>query len=173
MKPLLEILANGKRNQMDDLDEVLQLALKHEAVVADLVELSAYERANVAVRAVWVIRKIAETNPALLAKSKRHLFAKLVQSPHWEVKAELCHIIPALALKPTETKQAIKFFESCQNEASKVVRAWGLNGLYEMAKLHPSLIPRVSGLLNEALKSDIPSIRARARNILKEMERTR
>ena len=173
MKPLLEILAKGKRNQMEDLDEVLQFALKHKAIVADLVTLSAHEKANVAARAIWVVRKIAEANPVLLKAHKRDLINKLTQSPHWEVKAELCHIIPALSLAPAETMQAIKFFESCQNDASKIVRAWGLNGLHEMAKLSPNLIPRVSGLLNEAIKSDIPSIRARARNILKEMERAR
>ncbi|MGH7597902.1 MAG: HEAT repeat domain-containing protein [bacterium] len=170
MKPLLEMLAKGKRSQMEDLDEVLQFAFKHEAIIADLVEFSAHQQANVAARAIWVLRKIAETSAASLATHKRHLLNRLTQSPHWEVKAELCHIIPALSLTPAETKQAINFFESCQNEASKIVRAWALNGLYEMSKLSPSLIPRVSGLLNEALKSDIPSIRERARNILKELE---
>lgn len=173
MKPLLEILAKGKRNQMGDLDEVLQFALKHEAIVADLLELSAHQQANVAARAIWVIRKIAEANPALLKAHNRHLINKLTQSPHWEVKTELCHIIPVLSLTHAETMQAIKFFELCQHDASKIVRAWGLNGLYEMAKLRPSLSPRVFGLINEALKSDIPSIRARARNIMKEMERAR
>jgi len=45
-----------------------------------------------------------------------------------------------------------------------------IDDLDELSKSISSLAPRVLGLLNEALKSDIPSIRARARNILKELE---
>ncbi|GEM_PF-5998054 len=170
MKPLLQILAKGKRNQIDDLDEVLQLALKHETFVADLVEFSAHQRANVAARAIWVIQKIADTNPVLLLKHKHRIINKLTKSSHWEVKAELCHVIPKLSLTRKESLVAIAFFESCQRDASKIVRAWSLNGLYELSKSIPSLIPKVFGLLNEALKSDVPSIRARARNIIKELE---
>ena len=51
MKSLLEIPTKGKRNQTDILDEVLQFALKHEAIVADLVKFSAHQQANEAARA--------------------------------------------------------------------------------------------------------------------------
>ena len=64
----------------------------------------------------------------------------------------------------------IAFFESCQDDASKIVRAWSLNGLYELSKSEPRLAKRVAAMIADALEADSRAIRARARNILKKLK---
>ena len=170
MKSVVKQLAAGKRNQTDDLAEVLDCALNRPQTIIELAACAAHDKANVAARAIWVIRKIVEIDPKLLARHKRIIFAKLTSSPHWEVRAELCHIIPKLSLTRRESLAAIAFFESCQGDTSKIVRTWSLHAMYEFSKSMANMKPRVLRMVSQALKSEVPSIRARARNIQEELE---
>lgn len=164
---LFERLEAGKRGKVGDLEEVLPLVLQHGALITEVVKCSAHKQASIASRAAWLLRKVAETDPALLAQHKRRLLNYLTQSPHWEVKTELCHILPHLPLTRAEVGVAIRFFEACQTDASRIVRAWSLNALYELSYSIPNLIPQVLHMVQAALDSDAPAIRARARNIMK------
>lgn len=170
MSVLFETLKNGKRGHIGDLEEVLPVVLQNDTLLAEVVEYAASEQANIASRAAWILRKIAETDAALFLRSKSRLLNRLTLSPQWEAKAELCHIIPKLSLTKKETEQAIRFFEACQTDASKIVRAWSLNGLYELSSAVPSIIPRVLQMVQTALNDDAPAIRARARNIMKAVD---
>ena len=136
-------------------------------MVAEIVALSNHDRANIAARAIWIVRKLSETSAELLSKYKPILLNDLTQSPFWEVKAELCHIIPKLKLDYEEIKGAIAFFKNNLNGKSKIVKAWSLDALYELSKIEPKIGPEVLKLLQMALEDEAASVRARARNILK------
>lgn len=165
---LYENLARYKRNQTEGLNEIVKQASEHPSLILDVLKFASHNKTNVAARAIWVIRKISDSAPNLLTEYKQQILNVLPEPLIWEAKAELCHIIPQLALTQEDAQIAIAFFESCQGDKSKIVRAWSLNGLYELSKSMPSLTPKVSELLKQALQSDAASIRARARNILKE-----
>lgn len=167
---MFDILAEGKRNQTEGLASILESALADPELIADLLKFAAVSQANIAARAIWVVRQISDKDPALLASHKAMIVNELTKSELWEVKAELCHIIPELPLTVDDARTAITFFESCQKDESKIVRAWSLNGLFEVSKIVPEITETVSQLLAEALNSDTASVSARARNILKKMK---
>ncbi len=171
MASLENILANGKRNQADDLQEFVAQAIENNRLVAEIVALSNHNSANIAARAIWIVRKLTETSPELLSKYKPILLHDLTQSPFWEVKAELCHIIPRLKLDYKEIKGAIAFFKNNLNDKSKIVKAWSLDALYELSKIEAKIGPEVLKLLQSALEDEAASVRARARNILKKSDR--
>ena len=173
MSTLSEMLACGKRNQTDDLGDLLEQSLENPALVDELIDLAVDSRSNVAARAIWIVRQVAESEPRRLARRKRRVLGLLSGDLQWEVKAELCHILPRLSLTHADSKVVIAFFESCQDDASKIVRAWSLNGLYELSRSEPRLATRVAAMIADALEADSPAIRARARNILKQLKASR
>ena len=170
MASLENLLANGKRNQTDDLEEYVAHAIENNRLVAEIVALSKHNKANIAARAIWIVRKLSETSAELLSKYKPILLNDLTQSPFWEVKAELCHIIPRLKLDFEEIKEAIAFFKNNLDDESKIVKAWSLDALYELSKIEAKIGPEVLKLLNIALEDEAASVRARARNILKKVD---
>ena len=170
MDSLENLLANGKRNQTDDLEEYVAQAIENNRLVAEIVALSKHNKANIAARAIWIVRKLTETSPELLSKYKPILLNDLTQSPFWEVKAELCHIIPNLKLDYEEIKGAIAFFKNNLDDKSKIVKAWSLDALYEFSKIEPKITSEVERLLQMALKDEAASVRARARKILKKVD---
>ena len=170
MASLENLLANGKRNQTDDLDKFVAQAIENNRLVAEIVALSNHNKANIAARAIWIVRKITENSPELLSKYKPILLHDLTQSPFWEVKAELCHIIPKLKMDYEEIKGAIAFFKNNLNDKSKIVKAWSLDALYELSKIEPKIAPEVQKLLNIALEDEAASVRARVRKILKKAD---
>lgn len=167
---MIDILAEGKRNQTEGLDTVLKYVQDDHSLIPDLLKFASFPQANIAARAIWVARQIADTEPSLLQNHKTYVITELTKSAFWEVKAELCHIIPKLPLDKNEAEVVITFFEGCQSDKSKIVRAWSLNGLYEASKIIPEISDKVSDLLAVAVNSGVASISARARNILKEIK---
>ena len=52
---------------------------------------------------------------------------------------------------------------------NKFVRAWSYNGLYELARRDPVYLPEVEQIFELALRDEAPSVKARIRNLQKEM----
>lgn len=162
---IFEILNEGKRNQMQGLEPVVQLALSESARLEEVVGFSFDATPKIAARAVWVLRQVGEREPTLLMPFKEYIVERLDRDLVWEVRSEFCHVLPKLDFSEEELKMVVAFFEKGLQSDSRIVVAWSLDGWYELSKKYALLIPGFERMLDQALAHQFPAARARARAI--------
>lgn len=166
-----EILSEGKRNQTTGLDQALEMALQDANRLEEVAAFLFSAKPNVAARAAWVLRNVAETDPDLVFPHKEYIIEHLSRELIWEVRSELCHVLPKMTFTEEELVIVTHFFEEGLQNSSRIVATWSLQGLFELSKKYGRPDRRIYSLIEEALQHESPAVRARARAIEREIKK--
>jgi hypothetical protein len=121
----------------------------------------------VRMRSADALEKASAPNPDWLLTHKHALLAAM-HCPQPEVRWHIAQMAPRLRWRAQQRTRVINWLVGCLDDESLIVRASALAALAEIAASDPTLRARVRKWTLDALASPIPSMRARARKLLRQ-----
>lgn len=117
--------------------------------------------------ASWMLKHHLEQGFMLRPKLVNKVFAQLQNQAHWEAQLHLLQCLPMVDIPVDSVSEVMEFLDNNLTNSNKLVRAWVYNGIHEIAKANIEYLPKAKALFMQALESDVPSVQARIRNIVK------
>jgi hypothetical protein len=118
-------------------------------------------------RAADAVEKVSAKKPRLLDRHKPELLGLLAEAEQIELRWHLSAMIPRLRLTDPERLRAAAALRRYLDDRSSIVKTFALQGLVELARNHAGLRGKVKQLLEDAVQSGTPAMKARARELLK------
>jgi hypothetical protein len=146
---------------------VTRLVLKQPRRFRKLMKCLWDENPLVRMRAADAAEKVSAKKPRHLDRHKTELLGLLAEAEQIELRWHLAAMIPRLRLTPPERQRAVAALHHYLNDRSSIVKTFALQGLADLSQNDPILCTKVKQLLEEAVHSGTPAMRARARKLLK------
>lgn len=165
------IFQGGDRRSIGRSGEVVRLVLKNPRRFSELVACLWSEDPAVRLRAADAAEKISLQRPGLLQRHKAELLGLLAETTQIELRWHLAQMIPRLQLSPRERHRAVASLQRYLDDRSSIVRTFALQALFDLSRDDAALRDNVGQLLETALKSGTPAMKARARKLLQKRSR--
>ena len=117
--------------------------------------------------ATWQLKAYLEAGNTVSANQIDEVYRLLPQLVEWESRLHVLQSIPFMPITAEHIETIEPFLRNGLQDKNKFVRAWSYNGFNELAAQHPSFSAEADQLLESAMISEAPSVKARIRNILK------
>ena len=125
-----------------------------------------HQEALVRMRAADALEKASRQMPERLQPFKAELLSRRLEDGTPEVRWHLLAMSARLVLDRHEAKTLI---DQCRDaliaDKSRIARVAALQAAYDLANEHPEFTRTLDEMLDVAARSDIPSLRARARKL--------
>ena len=141
------MLAEGSRLAVGRVREVAALVLAHPKNAARLIECLWDEDPGVANRAADALERASYHQPSLAAPWKDSLLGILAEAEHNKLRWNLALVVPRLALTPSEARRAAETLRTYLEDKSSIVKTCAMQGLAELTRHDPSLLPEILDLL--------------------------
>ncbi len=165
-----ELLAfDGKHT---DVLERLASSLEPTAgAIGELCDLAATDNPRFQVAATWILKRFLDDGTAFGAAQTEQILDLFGRVSEWEARLHLLQLLPGTTVPKNREDQLLKTLmtEDYLRSDTKFVRAWTYNALAELADRNPALRPEVIDMLATAEQGEAASIKARIRNIRKQM----
>jgi hypothetical protein len=163
------MLEGADRRSIGRANEVARLVLKQPHRFRELIACLWNENPVVRMRAADAAEKVSAKKPRLLDRHRPELLGLLVEAEQIELRWHLAAMIPRLRLTPAEHQRAVAALHHYLNDRSSIVKTFALQGLADLAQDDAALRGSVKQLLEDAVQSGTPAMRARARKLLKKI----
>ncbi|MFI5386652.1 MAG: HEAT repeat domain-containing protein [Fimbriimonadales bacterium] len=114
------------------------------------------------------LERASRTDPSML--DRQELLGLMVDET-WSVRMHLCRMLARMKWPADEYRQILEFLFAQAVDKNAFVRAWALDALASFARTDEAIRPMVLEMISLALESGPPSVRVRAREGLRRMER--
>ena len=161
------MLEGSDRRSIGRANEVARLVLRHPRRFRELIKCLWNENPVLRSRAADAAEKVSAKSPCLLDRYKAELLGLLAETEQIELRWHLAAMIPRLRLTPAERQRAVAALHRYLDDRSSIVKTFALQGLTDLAQNDANLRTRVRHLLEEAVQSGTPAMRARSRHLLK------
>jgi hypothetical protein len=115
--------------------------------------------------------KVTLTRPELLNPHKRELLGLLAEAEQIELRWHLALMVPRLALTALERQRVVATLQRYREDRSSIVKTCALQGLTDLARQDASLKELARRTLEESLRTGTSAMKARARKLLKELQK--
>jgi hypothetical protein len=163
---IASILAGGDRRSIGRANEVARLVLKAPRRFRELIACLWHKNSVVRMRAADAAEKVSVQKPRLLDRRKSELLGLLAEAEQIELRWHLAAIVPRLHLTTAERQRAATALHRYLEDRSSIVKTFALQALTELAQNDAAMRPKVKRLLEEALQSGTPAMKARSRKLL-------
>ncbi len=167
LSKILIQLQGSDRRSIGRANEVARLVLKEPRRFRELINCLWDENPVVRMRAADAAEKVSAKKPRLLDRHKSELLGLLAEAEQIELRWHLAAMVPRLRLTPAERQRAAAALQRYLEDRSSIVKTFALQALTDLAQNDATLHPKVKHLLEEAVQSGTPAMRARARKLLK------
>lgn len=116
--------------------------------------------------ASWFIKYHLEQGGDLTAEEIAQLYDCAQELNNWEALLHILQIVPYVLIPSASLDHAERLIRRTLQHENKFVRAWAYNVFSVLADSFPVYRPEVSELLDCALSTEAPSVKARIRKIL-------
>ncbi|HKN76782.1 MAG TPA: hypothetical protein VJW94_16505 [Candidatus Acidoferrum sp.] len=164
---IVAALQGSDRRSIGRANEVARLVLRHPRRFRELIKCLWNENPVLRSRAADAAEKVSAKKPRLLDRHKAELLGLLAEAEQIELRWHLAAMIPRLRLTPAECQRAVAALHRYLNDRSSIVKTFALQGLADLARDNAALRGNVKQLLEDAVQSGTPAMRARARKLLK------
>lgn len=164
------ILAGPDRRSIGRANEVARLVLRQPRRFRELINCLWHEDPIVRMRAADAAEKVSSKRPDLIKRYKSQLLGLLTEFEQIELRWHLAAMIPRLRLSSAERQRAATALLLYLDDRSSIVKTFALQGLADLSQSDAALRTKVMHLLEDALHSGTPAMRARARILLKKLE---
>jgi hypothetical protein len=161
------MLEGSDRRSIGRSDDVARIVLNESRRFRELIKLLWDENPLVRMRAADAAEKVSAKKPRLLDRYKSELLGLLAEAEQIELRWHLATMVPRLRLTPSERQSASAALLRYLEDRSSIVKTFALQGLADLARNDANLRGKVKHLLEEAVQSGTPAMRARARMLLK------
>jgi hypothetical protein len=155
------------RRSVGRANEVARTVLKEPRRFRELIGCLWHDDPVVRMRAADAAEKVSAKKPRLLDRYRRELLGLLAEVEQIELRWHLAAMIPRLRLTPAERQRAAASLHRYLEDRSSIVKTFALQALADLAQHDANLRPKVKILLEDALHSGTPAMRARARHLLR------
>lgn len=171
------MLSEGKgRISVGRAEQVAALVIANPERLSRLMECLWDEDPGVANRAGHALERVTRDSMdvfgPLLAEWKTALLGLLPEVTENKLRWHLALIVPRLELSRPECRRAAGALQAWLEDGSSIVKTMAMQGLVDMTRQDPSLLPEVVDLLRVLSRSGTPAMRARGRLLLMKLEKT-
>lgn len=164
---IADMLEGKDRRSIGRANEVARLVLRQPRRFRELIECLWNENPVLRMRAADAAEKVSAEKPRLLDRYKSELLGLLAETEQIELRWHLALMVPRLRLSAAERPRAAAALQRYLDDRSSIVRTFALQGLADLARNDLALQSKVKQLLEAALQSGTPAMKARARKLLK------
>jgi hypothetical protein len=171
------MLHEGKaRISVGRAEEIAALVLAEPSYFSALIECLWDEDPGVVNRAAHALERVTrDRDPDFIQRLnawKTSLLGLLLEAAENKLRWHLALIVPRLTLTRPESIHAAAVLESwLEDDSSSIVKTMSLQGLADLTRQNPSLLPQVLDLLRIHSRAGTPAMRARSRVLLQEFEK--
>jgi hypothetical protein len=160
------MLEGSDRRSIGRSNEVARLVLKEPRRFRELIRCLWDENPIVRMRAADA-EKVSAQKPRLLDRYKAELLGLLAEAEQIELRWHLAIMVPRLRLTARERQRAAFALQRYLQDRTSIVKTFALQGLSDLARDNSVLRGKVRLLLEQAVQSGTPAMKARARKLLK------
>jgi len=171
MSPLLQKLTGGDRRQTGNSNKVIAQVLKNPNLFTELFSGLTSNDPLVRMRAADAVEKISRQKPSLLKPHKKELLKILSKTDEQEVAWHCSLMAPRLTLTKQQCARVWEVLKSFLGANSRIQRVTALKGLVDLTAQDASHLNDVKRIVKKALMADLPSVRARARMLQKQLSK--
>ncbi|MFC1673790.1 hypothetical protein ACFL12_06530 [Pseudomonadota bacterium] len=163
---MLDLIRDGDMRAVGGAAKAAGLARANSALAAELVDLLSYPNAAVRMRAADALEKASAQNAKMLAPHKALLLELAEDTAQKELRWHLAQLLPRLDLNAEEISDIAEVFHRWYaRDDSHIVRTFVVQGIVDLARRAPELIDDAQALVADALESEAPALKARARKV--------
>lgn len=163
---VFDLLRIGDRRTLGKSTYVASLVQRKPSLAAELVNAILSKDKTAGAHAAHALLEVTQTDPEIIRPLRRRLLFEISAVDQWEVREQLCKVLPRLRLGPKERNMAAGIFVRYLADKSSIVGACALQGLADLAMIDPKRKPATRKLIEAAERSGTPAVRARARKLL-------
>lgn len=156
---------------MCDAEVVAVEVLQKPALIEEALACLLDDDQTVSGRAAYVMMRVGKEHPEWLRPYKSLLLGEVAAISWWQVRYQLCKVIPQLGLTRAEVRLAFELYQSFLDDKSGAVRAFSLSGLAELAARDPDLRTDAIAIIEDRLHKGTSAMRARGRKMLAQLYR--
>lgn len=169
IKTFPELLLGGDLRRLRGSNRVAE-AVNDQRSFDELFSYIFHHERPLVMRVADSVEKISRKHPEYLLPHKTQLLALIHSADHQELKWHIAQLLPRLPLSDTELESVwntLAYWARNVNE-SKIVRVNALQGLHDLALLHPDHAEKFNRVVAAVEHEPVPSIQARLRKLRKE-----
>jgi len=117
--------------------------------------------------ATWLLKHYLDKGNSLRNSDVSRVYEMLKTLIPWQAKLHVLQSVEYLPIAADDAKLFEQFLRIAITDNNKFVRAWAYNGFYLLAKQYDEYRMEVEQFFNMAMNDEMPSVKARIRNILK------
>ncbi|MGB9467518.1 MAG: hypothetical protein WBR10_20585 [Candidatus Acidiferrum sp.] len=163
------MLDGSDRRSIGRASEVARLVLKEPRRFRELIECLWDENPVLRMRAADAAEKVSAKKPRRLDRYKAELLGLLAEAEQIELRWHLALMVPRLRLTAPERRRAAAALQRYLDDRSSIVKTFALQGLTDLARNDVGLRSKVKQLIEAAVQSGTPAMKARARKLLKQL----
>jgi hypothetical protein len=164
------MLTGGRPLFVGRVREVAALMLSQPKKTSQLIECLWDEDAGVANRAADALERATFHEPALAQPWKDSLLGLLAEAEQNKLRWNLALVVPRLELTVPECRRVATILQTYLEDRSSIVKTLAMQGLADLTRQDPALLPEVLDMLRILARSGTPAQRARGRILLKRFE---
>ncbi len=171
MTSWLDELSGGDRKSVGRAREVAQWALATPDRLDEVVEGLLQDDPIVRSRCAHVLATVSKARPELVQPFKQRLLEEVAPIDQWEVREQLCQIVPRLALDPADVEAMRARCNHYLNDRSSIVRTCAMQALVDLLRFDPSHSGDVQQVIGVLTETGTAAMRARGRKLLVALDR--
>lgn len=117
--------------------------------------------------ALWLLKRYFENGGEIGCEQVAVIYKLLPLINQWQTKLLILQCMRYMKIGINEQKLVENFLRSCLNDNNKFLRAWAYNGFYEISTQFPEYKQETKQFFEMAMRDEVPSVKARIRNIVK------
>jgi hypothetical protein len=153
---------------VDDLTALQKKTPLSPAVVGVVIEAMASPRESVQVGATWLLKAYLDDGASLSPREVERIGGRLVGLNDGFARLHVCQSVRRLVIPEPVATAFAAFVRECMVSPNTYLRAWGPDAFAHLARQHPAFEDEARRKVEGALSDTAASVRARARNTLKE-----
>ncbi len=169
MHATLRKLVAGDRRSIGRSNEVVADVLAHPRLFGVVFSGLSAADPRLRMRAADALEKISARRPGLLAPYKKKLLREVASIGQKEVRWHVAQMLPRLELTGAERKRAFRTLLGYLSDPSSIVRTFAMQGLADLARQSPALLPAARRHIAELTITGTPAMKARGRALLAAM----
>lgn len=118
----------------------------------------------------WLIKYHYDNKGSISNDLLQQFFEQLVLPEHWEAQLHLLQLLPKLQIQYSWIPIIEKLVRRGLESPVKFVRAWAIQGLYELSSLEPAFKDELLGRCQLAMETESASIRSKVKKIIRLLE---
>jgi hypothetical protein len=172
MKSFAAALRGGDRRSIGRSNAVVDAVRRKPDRFGELWECLSNADAIVRTRAADALEKLTRDHPTLLAPYKDALLARSLDEDTADVRWHLIAMLSRLPLDLAEAKTIMTSLDQAlRHDRSRIVKVMALQAAADLASRHLALRDDASAMLDRAIRSPWPSVKARARKLTATLQR--